>query len=61
MVTYSAHDRKIKVRIFYPLVLTNSVFFNPSAGIGRQCKLKFCWFITVNVRVVPWICGGGIV
>ena len=20
------------------------ILFNPSAGIGRQCKLKLCWF-----------------
>ena len=24
----------------------------PSAGIGRQCKFKLCWFYVVNVQVV---------
>lgn len=22
---------------------------------GRQCKLKFCWLVAVNVQVVPRI------
>ena len=45
-VTYLTHDQKIKVQVFYSHVdlyfyLKN--FFHPSAGIGRQCKLKLCW------------------
>ena len=32
-----------------------NIFIYPSAGIGRQCKLKFCWLVAVNVQVVPWI------
>ena len=42
---------EMSVQITLALVI-NIVLFYPSAGIGRQGKLKFYWYKIVNVQIV---------
>ena len=43
---------EMSVQITLSLDLYIYIFIYPSAGIGRQGKLKFYWYKIVNVQIV---------